>query len=165
MNSTKVQENPIIYPNLANLIDLKSDNVKPFLPLLEKYSFLQVYKELRHLLEMYVYFKGIKQECNFFSRVSLVIDSTLTMHALIEGWDIKAYQSLDKYFYELAHVDAGPLEFCGYLDMMLNELALSDDGSLERVVVVVIALRQAFLRTFALNNKIDLSEYLDYKLD
>ncbi len=162
MNPTKVQENTIIYPNLSKLVNVKETYVKPFLPLLRKYTFLEVHTELKHLQNMYAYLKGIKPEDGLFYRVGEVVDYAISMHGLLEGWEIGAHQSLDKYFYGLAHVDAGPLEFCGYIDLMLHELSVANDGSLERVVVVMLELRRAFLRAFAIENKIDLSAYLEY---
>ena len=153
------------YKKILKLINTNNKNVAPFLPLIERFSFLDVHYSIKDLLNHYKWVKdeGGKGEIrkDVYSSIEDISENTFNIHALFSGWKIRAKQPIEYYFEELVcKRNYPPLKTCEELDYLIDLIAQDDNYDLHYIVRVTIEFKKALLRAYCLRNKIDLAPYI-----
>ncbi len=149
------------YQNLPKLINCEETYIKPFLQFFEKFTFLETHEKLAHLLNTYVYHKGVKIQDPLFFKISKLAEHILKAHYLIENFTIDATEKLKNEFIEIVDLnDSEPLTTCLYIDKMIVALSEEEDSTFSYFMNVVSELKTALIRAFLLKNNIDVSLHL-----
>ncbi len=150
------------YPTLSNFIRLSSNKVKAFIPFTNKFTFLQAKEAIRDLLIRYIETKGYIKPNGLFIDMTLISEAAFSIHALVEGWDIKDKQTIKEHFDNL--YQENPLIICRHLDELTSQFVVDEHGIIAEVIAVTVELRRAYMRYFSLEQNIDLGSYLDNEI-
>lgn len=165
---TKIENKPhlIKYKKTLKLIDTDNHNVNPFLPFIERFSFLDFHYATKDLISHCRWLETRDKELGIdrgiYSLIEDVSEMTFNIHALICGWEVRAYHSIEEYFNEMVcESNYPPLKTCKELDYLLDIITKDNDySSLHGIIRVTMEFKKALLRAYCVRNKVDLAPYI-----